>query len=102
MCITDACICSERRIVVCRLGLRNAETWKVNMRRLSLLVVLASLAGESGVVGQEAGQETLWTAARKGDAAAVEALLAAGAEVNATNPAEYGKTALHLAAEKGH
>jgi outer membrane protein assembly factor BamB len=42
----------------------------------------------------------LWDAAKKGDVAAVEALLAKGADVNAKT--EYGATALHFAADKGH
>src|SRR5579884_863381 len=44
--------------------------------------------------------DALWTAARKGDAKAVEALLAHGVDVNAKTP--YGVTALWLAAYKGH
>lgn len=44
--------------------------------------------------------EKLFAAARKGDAAAVRALLDAGADVNAKT--EYGATALHFAADKGH
>jgi outer membrane protein assembly factor BamB len=45
-------------------------------------------------------KEDLLTAARKGDAAAVKALLAKGADVNAKT--EYGVTPLALAADKGH
>src|SRR5215813_9891511 len=44
--------------------------------------------------------DDLWETAKKGDAAAVEALLAKGADVNAKT--EYGATALHFAADKGH
>jgi outer membrane protein assembly factor BamB len=51
---------------------------------------------------QQAGplNEQLWEAARKGDAAAVKALLDKGADVNAK--ARYDATALHFAADKGH
>ncbi len=45
-------------------------------------------------------KEELWAAARKGDATAVEALLAKGADVNAKNA--YGATALSFATDKGH
>src|SRR4051794_23951668 len=44
--------------------------------------------------------DELMAAARKGDAAAVKKLLDAGADVNAAT--EYGATALHFAADKGH
>src|SRR3974377_213134 len=44
--------------------------------------------------------EELWAAARKGDAAAVKALLAKGVGVNAK--AADGATALSFAADKGH
>ena len=44
--------------------------------------------------------EQLWEAARKGDAAAVQALLDKGADVNAKF--RYGTTALFKAAERGH
>jgi putative CocE/NonD family hydrolase len=44
--------------------------------------------------------EELLTAAGKGDAAAVKALLGRGADVNSRNA--YGATALSLAADKGH
>jgi outer membrane protein assembly factor BamB len=45
-------------------------------------------------------KEELWAAARKGDAAAVEAVLAKGVDVNVRT--DYGATALHFAADKGH
>jgi len=45
-------------------------------------------------------QDDLWTAAKKGDAKAVEAVLAKGVDVNAKTA--YGVTALHFAADKGH
>jgi outer membrane protein assembly factor BamB/ankyrin repeat protein len=44
--------------------------------------------------------EDLWAAARKGDAQAVKALLAKGAEVNAKT--RYGATALSYAADRGY
>jgi outer membrane protein assembly factor BamB len=44
--------------------------------------------------------EDLWTAAKKGDATAVKALLDKGADVNAKTA--YGVTALGFAADKGH
>src|SRR5437588_6754931 len=51
--------------------------------------------------GEAAGPgEDLLAAAGKGDAAAVKALLAKGADVNARNA--YGATALSFAADKGH
>src|SRR5262249_44301090 len=44
--------------------------------------------------------DELWAAAKKGDAAAVKALLEKGADVNARTA--YGVTALGFAADKGH
>ena len=44
--------------------------------------------------------EDLLAAAKKGDADAVQALLAKGVDVNAKN--SYGATALSFAADKGH
>src|SRR5262245_15265781 len=46
------------------------------------------------------GADDWWTAARKGDAAALKALLAKGADVNAKT--DYGATALSFASDKGH
>jgi Ankyrin repeats (3 copies)/Domain of unknown function (DUF3471) len=65
-------------------------------RSISLLVLLVI---SPCVLSQELS-ESLWSAARKGDAAAVKALLAKGADVNAK--AAYGATALSFAADKGH
>jgi outer membrane protein assembly factor BamB len=58
---------------------------------LVLLAVLPVAADE---------KEELWAAARKGDAKAVESLLAKGVDVNAKTP--YGATALVYAAGAGH
>ena len=54
-------------------------------------------------LAQDAKQELndqMWEAVRKGDAAAVRALLDKGADVNARF--RYGSTALFKAAERGH
>ncbi|HEX5718057.1 MAG TPA: ankyrin repeat domain-containing protein, partial [Thermoanaerobaculia bacterium] len=58
-------------------------------------VLLAALAA-----GADDPGEALREAARAGDLARVDALLAAGAPVDA--PARYGQTPLYFAAEKGH
>jgi outer membrane protein assembly factor BamB len=57
-----------------------------------LLVALAVRAEDPG--------EALREAARRGDVARIDALLTAGAPVDA--PARYGQTPLYFAAEKGH
>src|SRR5260370_42106549 len=57
-----------------------------------LLLVPKTFAGDA--------KEDLWTSAKKGDPKAVEALLAKGLDVNAKT--DYGATALHYAADKGH
>jgi outer membrane protein assembly factor BamB len=61
----------------------------------SLLLIVSVAPPAREVLGPE-----LLTAAGKGDAAAVKALLDRGASVNARNA--YGATALSLAADKGH
>jgi ankyrin repeat protein len=61
----------------------------------SLFIILFPL-----VVFAQDLNEHLWTAARKGDAQAVKALLARGAEVNAKT--RYGATALTYAADRGY
>jgi outer membrane protein assembly factor BamB len=58
---------------------------------LALLFVLPARADD---------REDLWAAAKKGDAKAVEAILARGVDVNAKTP--YGATALFYAADKGN
>ncbi len=60
-----------------------------------LVLLVAALAA-----GADDPGEALREAARAGDLARVDALLAAGAPVNA--PARYGQTPLYYAAEKGH
>jgi outer membrane protein assembly factor BamB len=65
---------------------------------LSLGLVL--LVSGWGALGAEDKGEALREAARAGDLARIEALLAAGAPVDA--PARYGQTPLYYAAEKGH
>jgi hypothetical protein len=62
---------------------------------LIILIVGLPLAG----LAQDLSEE-LWAAARKGDAQAVKALLAKGAEVNAKT--RYGATALTYAADRGY
>jgi outer membrane protein assembly factor BamB len=62
---------------------------------LALLAVLLLCPARAGDLKEE-----LWAAARKGDAAAVEDLLARGVDVNAKNA--YGATALSFATDKGH
>jgi outer membrane protein assembly factor BamB len=47
-----------------------------------------------------APSDELWEAAKKGDAATVQALLDKGVDVNAKT--DYGGTALHFASDKGH
>lgn len=72
------------------------------MRHLPSCVVLAILIVGAVAEADDTKNEALWAAAKSGDAAAVESLLSGGAAVNATSPNDYGKTALHFAAEKGH
>lgn len=74
----------------------------MNLRQTSILL-FTLLLSSGGVVAQSSKQELndqLWEATRKGDAAAVTALLDKGAEVNAKF--RYGSTALFKAAERGH
>lgn len=58
------------------------------------------LASFSVMASAQDLNEALFAAARKGDAAAVKALLAKGVDVNAK--AAYGATALSFACDKGH
>lgn len=67
------------------------------------ILLLAVLLFQLPAIGQNPKQELndqLWEAARKGDAAAVTALLDKGADVNAKF--RYGTTALFKAAERGN
>ena len=59
---------------------------------LALLLALSAAAADP--------KEDWWTAARKGDAPAVQTLLDKGIDVNAKT--RYGATALWFAAYKGH
>ena len=70
-------------------------------KRIVLLsaVFLALLLPAAAVNAQDLNEE-FWVAARKGDAAAVKALLAKGVDVNAKF--RYGATALSYAADRGH
>ncbi|HEX6865178.1 MAG TPA: ankyrin repeat domain-containing protein, partial [Thermoanaerobaculia bacterium] len=76
----------------------------VSLRRSVLLfcgfVLLAAVLATGTATGAEDQGEALREAARAGDLAKVDALLAAGAPVDA--PARYGQTPLYFAAEKGH
>jgi outer membrane protein assembly factor BamB len=67
------------------------------MPRCPVLVLLVLIAAPAFADDRT---EELMTAARKGDVVAVKKLLDAGADVNAAT--EYGATALHFAADKGH
>jgi outer membrane protein assembly factor BamB len=58
------------------------------------------LLGAMGASAQEERGEALRSAAREGDTARIEQLLAAGVPVDAPN--RYGATALFFAAERGH
>jgi outer membrane protein assembly factor BamB len=69
-------------------------------RRLSLALVFASLLAAIAAVHAEDPGEALREAARAGDVARIDALLASGAPIDA--PARYGQTPLYFAAEKGH
>ena len=66
---------------------------------LSLMMALPLMARAQGDAKQGLNDQ-LWEATRKGDAAAVQALLDKGADVNARF--RYGTTALFKAAERGH
>lgn len=72
--------------------------------RVGVAVVMAGLAtwgpAGRGRASEEPAPERLHEAARAGDLVAIEALLDAGAEVDA--PTEYGATALLFAAGQGH
>jgi outer membrane protein assembly factor BamB len=68
------------------------------MCRTATAIIL--LGGLTGIALVADLNEELWSAAKKGDAAAVEAILSRGADINAKTP--YGATALFFAADKGH
>jgi outer membrane protein assembly factor BamB len=69
-------------------------------RRLPLALAFASLLAAVTAVHAEDPGEALREAARAGDVARIDALLASGAPIDA--PAKYGQTPLYFAAEKGH
>jgi ankyrin repeat protein len=69
----------------------------MSLRRIILLSLMIALPLTIRAQGLN---DQLWEAARKGDAAAVQALLDKGADVNARF--RYGTTALFKAAERGH
>lgn len=69
-------------------------------RRRFALLSCALLLAAAFASGADDPGEALREAARAGDLAKVDALLAAGAPVDA--PAKYGQTPLYFAAEKGH
>lgn len=70
------------------------------MPRLIARLLIVALVTADAVQGAEPKQEALWAAAKKGDVAAIELLLADGVDVNART--DYGVTALILAAQRGH
>ena len=66
-----------------------------------LVLLIASISVIAQVASQSQSlNDQMWEAVRKGDAAAVTALLDKGADVNAKF--RYGSTALFKAAERGH
>ena len=69
-------------------------------RRLAAVLALALLFAAAPAFCADDPGEALREAARAGDVARIDALLAAGAPIDA--PARYGITPLYLAAEKGH
>ena len=69
-------------------------------RAAALLPLVLLLATAAARAQTNALNEQLWEAARTGDAVAVKALLAKGADVNAKF--RYGQTPLFKAAERGH
>ena len=64
------------------------------------ILLLAACAPASPIISLDDAVEELFTAARKGDAAAVEALLQKGVDVNAKW--RYDQTALFPACDRGH
>jgi predicted LPLAT superfamily acyltransferase len=70
------------------------------LHKLLLLSLVALLVPQDPANSKQALNDQLFEAVRKGDAAAVTALLDKGADVNAKF--RYGTTALFKAAERGH
>jgi len=73
---------------------------KPMLHKLLLLSLVALLLPQDPANSKQALNDQLFEAVRKGDAAAVTALLDKGADVNAKF--RYGSTALFKAAERGH
>src|SRR5437660_9982047 len=69
---------------------------RIPIHSLAAIVILV-LGGAA--MAADGARDALWAAVRNGDAKAVKAALAEGAEVNAKN--EIGVTALWIAAQKG-
>ena len=73
---------------------------KLRQLIMPLLVLLIASLPVLAQVPNQSLNDQMWEAVRKGDAAAVTALLDKGADVNAKF--RYGSTALFKAAERGH
>ncbi|MFM7469299.1 MAG: ankyrin repeat domain-containing protein [Vampirovibrionales bacterium] len=80
-------------------GGTNTSTEATSMVVQAQASPLPAITGNpNAVVGQD-GETRLHSAAKKGDARLVEALILAGADVNKTN--DYGETPLHIASYEG-
>src|SRR5262245_18445811 len=86
---------------------RSANEWKTtgdNPMRVKfwylLLPFLVSLVPVIGFAQNVSLNDDLIAAAKKGDVEAVKSLIAKGANVNTRT--NYGATALHFAADRGH
>ena len=72
------------------------------MNRFVLISILFVLILNPTLRADDMANQKLWAAARSGNVVEIENSLKDGAEINAPQPKDYGKTALHLAAERGH
>lgn len=79
---------------------RQATRGGSGVKSLSVLLAALLLLAATSANSQEDQGEALRSAAREGDMARIDALLAAGAAVDAPN--RYGATALFFAADRGH
>jgi ankyrin repeat protein len=70
------------------------------LQKIFLISLVALLFQQGATPAKQELNDQLFEAVRKGDAAAVTALLDKGADVNAKY--RYGTTALFKAAERGH